>query len=262
MTEPNYAAPAASRLLDIIELLVDEPEGLTLSEISRRQEISTNSVFRICRVLEERGYLARDERSGLLCLTSQLYTLGSRLGNRIDLVALARPHLHWLTEQTGENAHISVLSGDRLVLLEQSMSLNPVRVIVETGFVHYPHASAFGKAILANLPADQQAALLAMEWPKLTPYTRTDPQQMAEEWQDVARSGLAYDLEEYIVGVRCLGAPVFGKDGRVVAGMGVMGPSSRLTPDELNRFEPLVRDAAARLSQEMGAPIELPILTD
>lgn len=251
MTSPTYTAPAASKLLDILELLAAQDTEISLSEICRQLDISLNSTFRICRVLEERGYLLRDANSGLLSLTSKLYALGMRLSDRLDVLRQARATLEWLTEQTGENAHLCVLREGQLVLLGQCVSPNPVRVVVETGTLLSPHASAFGKVILAHLPPAEQQAMLAIPWPRLTPYTQTNPAKMAAEWDEIRVRGVAFDLEEYQIGVRCIGAPVVGVNGVVIAGIGVMGPSYRLTPEQLAAYEPLVKEAAARVSATM-----------
>ncbi|HEY3379179.1 MAG TPA: IclR family transcriptional regulator [Armatimonadota bacterium] len=251
MSTTTYAAPAASRLLDIVELLAAQQDGMSLSEISRRLDIALNSAFRICRVLEERDYLARDAQ-GALCLTEKWYLLGARLGCRLDLIAAADPWLTWLTQETGENAHLCVLRDDHLVLVAQRLSPHPLRVVVETGSLLHPHASAFGKAILAHLPATQQHALLAHDWPALTPATCTDPTTLATEWAEIRACGLATDREEYLTGVCCLGAPVWGAAGAVVAGVGIMGPAHRLTDAQLRAAEPRVRQAAAQISALLG----------
>ena len=62
----------------------------------------------------------------------------------------------------------------------------------------------------------------------------------------------AYDIDEYMTGVRCIGGPVFGSAGKVVAGIGVMGPSYRLPLEVLEGFAPIVKEAAARLSGALG----------
>ncbi|HEX2951594.1 MAG TPA: IclR family transcriptional regulator, partial [Armatimonadota bacterium] len=199
-TQAHYSAPAASKLLDILEVMATASEGFSLSELSRRLSISLNSTFRICRVLEERGYIVRDQSSGLLSLTSKLYALGARVGDRVDLISHVRPYLQWLTETTKENAHFCVLRDDHLLLLDQTISMHPVRVVVDTGSLLFPHASAFGKVILAFLPAKEQEPLLAHQWPQLTPHTKNDPAELSAELQTIQSCGIAYDLEEYQIG--------------------------------------------------------------
>ena len=53
----RYSVPNLDRALSILETLSAAPAGLTLSELAAALEIPTNSVFRISRTLEERGYL-------------------------------------------------------------------------------------------------------------------------------------------------------------------------------------------------------------
>jgi DNA-binding IclR family transcriptional regulator len=189
----------------------------------------------------------------LLSLTSKLYALGARVGDRVDLISHVRPYLQWLTETTKENAHFCVLRDDHLLLLDQTISMHPVRVVVDTGSLLFPHASAFGKVILAFLPANEQEPLLAHQWPQLTPHTKNDLAELSVELQTIQSCGVAYDLEEYQIGVHCVGAPVFDATGHVVGGMGIMGPSYRLPYEVLSQFAKDVRLAAERVSVTLGA---------
>jgi IclR family acetate operon transcriptional repressor len=63
---------------------------------------------------------------------------------------------------------------------------------------------------------------------------------------------IAYDDEEYSVGVRCIAAPIFGHDDSVVGAMGISGPSPRLSDDRLPQLEQIVRDEAFVLSRKLG----------
>jgi hypothetical protein len=55
----RYSVPNLDRALSLLEVLSATPSGLTLSELAATLQIPTNSVFRISRTLEERGYLER-----------------------------------------------------------------------------------------------------------------------------------------------------------------------------------------------------------
>lgn len=255
MAETSYAAPAASRLLDMVELLADEREGLSMTEIGRRLAISTNSVFRISRVLEERGYVDRNPATNLLRLSTKLYTVGARAVEGLDILDRGQPLLDWLAAETGESAHLCILREGWLVLLAQSVTHNPIRVVVETGALLHAHSSAFGKVILANLTAEERGEFLSHDLTQLTDRTVTDAEALEAQLATVQREGIAYDLEEYMTGVRCIGGPVYGANSTVVAGMGVMGPSYRLPMETLEGFAPIVREASTRLSRALGSPI-------
>ena len=60
MDTTRYSAPALEKGLDIIELLADHPEGLSLVELGRALGRTTNEIFRMVHVLLERGYLQRE----------------------------------------------------------------------------------------------------------------------------------------------------------------------------------------------------------
>ena len=71
----RYSVPNLDRALSLLEVLSATPAGLTLSELAATLHIPTNSVFRISRTLEERGYLERQEATKRFCLTQKLLRL-------------------------------------------------------------------------------------------------------------------------------------------------------------------------------------------
>ncbi|WP_204311167.1 helix-turn-helix domain-containing protein, partial [Klebsiella michiganensis] len=60
---PNYSAPALEKGIDVIELLGNEPFGLTITEISQRLGRSVSELFRVVVALDRRGWLHKDAAS-------------------------------------------------------------------------------------------------------------------------------------------------------------------------------------------------------
>ena len=114
------------------------------------------------------------------------------------------------------------------------------------------HAAANSKAILAFLEEDAVRRLLPDPLPRATPGTITDPERFLAELAEIPRTGLAYDREEYIVGVYCVGAPIFDAEDNVVAGAGVTGLVSRIRSEELPRIERQVLECARQISLAIG----------
>ncbi|MHB1225327.1 MAG: IclR family transcriptional regulator domain-containing protein, partial [Gemmatimonadaceae bacterium] len=77
--------------------------------------------------------------------------------------------------------------------------------------------------------------------------------------------GAAVTIEELEVGFAAVAAPVHDARGRVIAAIGIGGPTSRLTDDRLGDFTARVRAAAADVSRALGAapgaPSSLPSRT-
>ncbi|AEE96531.1 IclR family transcriptional regulator [Mahella australiensis] len=248
----KYAAPAVKKLLDIIELLSRESRGYSINEIARILDIPVNSVYRICKEMEERGYLEKYNDSGLYQLGSRFFIIGQIVGSRIDLRAKALPIMETLRDALNETVHLCVLQEKWMVLLDQVESKQPIRIHVETGSLMHAHASAFGKCLLANCPQDVLNSIIGEKLASLTSNTITDAGILMAELEKIRENGWAYDMEEYMEGVRCVGAPVFGSGGRGVAAIGIMSPAFRFPKERMDEALPLVLKAANDLSIAMG----------
>jgi len=53
--------------------------------------------------------------------------------------------------------------------------------------------------------------------------------------------------EEFVPGVRCLGAPIWDATGHVTASLGLVGPAIRLTRARANELKPLMLETARRI---------------
>ena len=71
----RYSVPALEKGLEILELLAQEPTGLSGTQIANRLSRSTGEIYRIIQYLEWRGYLERDRESDLYSLTMRMFRL-------------------------------------------------------------------------------------------------------------------------------------------------------------------------------------------
>ena len=86
-----------------------------------------------------------------------------------------------------------------------------------------------------------------------TPSTLVDEEALQHELALIRERGYALDDEEYEVGVRCIGAPIFDHTGFAIAAIGIGGPSARITEARIDELATLVMHAAKGLSRRMGA---------
>ncbi|MEI8079442.1 MAG: IclR family transcriptional regulator [bacterium] len=259
---PSYAAPAVDKALDILEFLAEQPRTFGINELARELGIPVNSVFRILKRLTERGYVELDPVTAGYQLSTRVFSLGMRLHTRFDLHRRGRRHLERLCEQTGETCQIQALDRDAMLVVDSMYPPADYYLQVQLGSRKYFHCNAFGKAVLAFLPRAKALALLPSPLFQLTPKTITDRAVFAAELDAVARTGIAYDHEEYVTGIVCVVAPVFDATGRPVAGVGVTGFSSRMTGVAATRFDDRVKAVAAALSRDLGflpatSPLEM-----
>jgi DNA-binding IclR family transcriptional regulator len=85
-----------------------------------------------------------------------------------------------------------------------------------------------------------------------TSKTITDPADFRRALADVRKNGYAIDDEESEVGMRAIAAPVRDLSGRVIAAVGLAGPSQRLTKKELRALVPEVVATGEAVSVRLG----------
>jgi len=174
------------------------------------------------------------------------------LYTRFELRQRARPHMEWLCRETEETCQLQIPRGDMVLVLDTvSPEVSYYIRIVPGGLVYY-HPNAYGKAILAFQSEDEVKKIIPPRLPALTPHTIVLRTELMKELEEVRKTGLGYDNEEYNEGIRCIGSPVFDVEGKVVGGLGVSGLVSTFRNNRQATFEQLVLECAYRVSRDIG----------
>ncbi len=244
-------APAVARALDLVEFLSDNPRPYGINELARELNVPVNSAFRILKCLEARGYVEWSGDGGYQ-LGTRLFTLGMRLYRRFDLRLRARKHLETLCQTTGETCQLHVSNRQQVLVLDVITPPTPYFMQMTPGSTLHYHCNAFGKAMLAFMTNEQRAEILDGPLEKMTDSTITNRAVLERELQKVQETGLAYDREEYVKGIYCIGAPVFDASGQVVAGAGLTGLVSRFEASLIAELECQVSQCARNISMDIG----------
>jgi DNA-binding IclR family transcriptional regulator len=85
----------------------------------------------------------------------------------------------------------------------------------------------------------------------MTGETIVDPGQLAEHLAEVARTGVATEHDEAVLGESSLAAPIFDNTGAAVGAIAVVLQSSEWPPPSALHDD--VREAARNISRELGA---------
>ena len=245
---------AIGRVLESLEILARERGGQTLSELSHRLSSPKSSLFYLLRSLNRLGYLVRAE-DGRYRLGPGAFTFAmAALSNR-ELPELSRPFLEDLAAKCGETALIGTLASDGTVAvyIDRVESHNPVRYTVSVGDQRPLYCSALGKLLLAYMPPEQQEEYFrSAKLKALARHTITDRATLKKALAEIRRVGLSVTRDELSEGSAGLAAPIFGRDGQVVAALVVGGPTVRIVPN-LARFGKMTRDTARAISRVLGA---------
>ena len=87
----NFSASSADRGLAILELLVDEPQGLSMSSIAQRLELPVSATHRLLTVMVARRYVQQNATSEHYQATMLIAALGLRLLETSNLPDVCQP---------------------------------------------------------------------------------------------------------------------------------------------------------------------------
>lgn len=247
----KYSAPAADGVLDLLEFMTDHPGAWGVTELSRQTGIGNNLVFRIMNVLAEHDYAERSE-TGKYELSAKLFSLGMRLRNRFELRNMAHPSLCRLAEETGETVQIQIPDGDRMLSIDCVYPPRDYYLVIASGARIYYHGNAFGKAVLAFLPKEEQDAVLKKKLCRMTPETVVSLPALRAEFEQIRKTFSASEDGEYVRGSYCIGSPVFDAAGKVAAGVGITALNSRDGEHSREELIRMVLDCAIEITKKIG----------
>ena len=249
----DASSTAVERALAILEAVAQRSGGMTNSEISRRLRIPKSSTSYILRTLERHGYLHREQPSGKYRLGLKVLDLSRQALGGLDVKEAALPVLKQLAERNHLTAHLAILDHGEAVYVEKVDAPGFIKMDTWVGRRLPVHATSVGKALVAYLPeAEIKAILKERGLKKLTSKTITTHAEFLRELERIRAQGYAVDDEENNLGVRCLGAPVFDRFGKVEAAVGVSGTTSQIDKVSLPKIAHLVIQAAQKISHQLG----------
>ena len=250
----RYFVEALGRGLALLDCFIDDARPRSLIELSREVGLGMPTTLRLIRTLEEAGYVRQDADTKRYRLSWKMLQLQDVAASILDYADLARPHLQDLAARLAEDTGMAVLEDHEV---RHAIRVSASRIIsanVRPGSVYPAHATAMGKVLLAQLDPDEIRQLVARRpLERFTSTTVTDVDELLEQLRQVARQGYAVSDAEWEPGLRSLAAPVFRRDGRVVAAVCVVVVRAGVTPRAMERdFLPALLQTSHAISAELG----------
>ncbi|MFK3979987.1 IclR family transcriptional regulator [Micromonospora sp. NPDC050397] len=199
---------SAGRTLDVLDALADGGGPRSLVELARALVIPKSSLHGILRTMIQRGWVEADATGTRFGLGVRALQVGAAYLETDTVTGLLSGVLDQLAAEFGETVHLGRLDGPHVVYLAKRESVHPLRLYSAIGR-HLPaHATALGKALLAERPDEAVDHLLTWPLAALTAHTITDPDALHTELATVRSRGYAVDREENTDGIVCFAMAV------------------------------------------------------
>jgi DNA-binding IclR family transcriptional regulator len=250
--DSGFSTPSLDRALAILKCLGRHPAGLSLSEIAAELSLPINFVYRVTQSLVTHQYLVRDADKRFSMGTG-LLGLCQPVSDDVPLCEAALPAMRWLSAESGEAAHIGIVSGNEGIVLERVIGKAQIKFYTERGTRFPLHTSAPGKVILAFLPEEERDEVLnGMSFEQFHPWTISSREEFLQCLEKVRVDGYAVDLSEHLEGLHCLGGAIFDSSGSAIASMWVTGTSQRINHARIEELIPIVRRACAMATEALN----------
>ena len=237
------------RMFTLIDILASREEAMSLKDISDKAGLHASTAHRILNDLVTGRFVDRPQ-AGSYRLGMRLLELGNLVKNRLNVRDAALEPMRELHRITQQPVNLSMRQGDEIVYVERAYSeRSGMQVIRAIGGRAPLHLTSVGKLFLAmDEPQKIRSYATRTGLSGHTKNSLTQLPALEKELAKVRRETYATDNEELELGVRCMAAGIFDDQGRLVAGLSISAPASRL--DEA--WLPKLMATAAEISSHLG----------
>lgn len=245
--------------IHLLKTFTQEDDELGISELAKRLGVAKSTVHRLAGTLLEEGLLQQNPENGRYRLGVGLFTLGSLVRARLDVTSESKHLLNELREQTQENVRLAVLERQSVVFLHDFESPQTLRLRSGTGQLRPAFCTAEGLCLVSGLREPELTKFMTYSRTARTPKTIVEESELRARVKSVKRKGYAIEDEECDEGTRCIAAPIWNGDGRIVAAVGIAGPRVRIRKNLFPKLAPVVIEAGLRISERLGFSRRQPI---
>ena len=240
------------RVFDILELLAQAQEPMSLTDIVKQSGMSKTTVFRLLQTMCGRCYAEKNKDGGYSVGPKLIETASCHI-NGLELQTESKPVLAELRRKLNLSVHLGILDGHEIVYLEKMDIYPTMRLYTQVGYRSPAYCSSMGKCLLSCLSGTElNKALYACPFERFTPHTITNFNDFKKLLKVVRERGWAMDDQEYLLEHRGVGAPVFDYRGDAIASVSASGTTAEITDERIPHIIEEVKHAAGLLSQRMG----------
>lgn len=248
------SSKSLQKALRILVYMGEQAPEAGVTELASDLGLTKATVHRLLNAMERFDLIERNAESERYRLGLKLHQLGSRAVESRTLRTEAHRLLVEMSRRSRETVSLATPAPGGVICLDRLDSPHTIiTVCTPIGSMFPAHCTAAGKAILAYLADDEIQELVKRHGLRqLTPFTITRMESLKENLRLIRQRGYAVDHQELERGLSGVAAPVLSAHERVIASVGIAGPTLRFRGKELAQKVALVTEIGARLAMSLG----------
>lgn len=246
---------SVERAVKVLRAISDDPGTASPTSIARAVDLPQPTVARLLATLADEGFVERNRNGEGYVVGYELIRICRTGDPHRGIVRRAHPILERLARDVCETVTLTVPRPPLGV--EVIYQVDGGHLIGDTDWVglKFPlHGSATGKLALAELSeAELRSHLAVSPFEKVTPHTIVEDEAVLAELERVRQLGYAETVDELEIGFAAIAASARDARGRVVAMVGVNGPTFRFNAERRAEALPYLFAAATRISEVLAS---------
>ena len=122
-------------------------------------------------------------------------------------------------------------------ILEQVLSTQPLKVMVDPGHNFALHTAAPAKAILSYMNQEDKRKIIdTITYTRFNENTIITKRQFVKNLEEARKKGYATDMAEEIINLHCVACPIFNHKPEPIASIWITGPAERIQQERFDEF--------------------------
>lgn len=252
MIDDSSILKTLDKSLLVLEYMAKKKCELGVRELSTILKINKSTTFRILNTLVTHRFVIKNQENSKYRLGFACLELSNSALQSTNIRDSAHNFLIELRNSTTETVNLVILDEGMGVYIDRIESVHRIRMVSSIGTREVLHCTGVGKALLAYLPELELDNIINKHGlEKKTKNTITDKDELKKHLNLIKAQGYSIDDEEGEEGIKCVGAPIFDNDGKVIASISVSLPSYRWNSELADKFAYEVKETAKNISNSL-----------
>ena len=143
------------RVLNILETLASNPEGLTLTQIAEVINSPKSTILPIIHTMANKKFIFFNEKTYTYTIGINSFCVGSSYTSNTNALQFIKSEMEYVVKKTDEICQMGILEGGDVLYVAKVDSTNPIRILSSVGKKLPAYCTALGKAMLFNFSKEE-----------------------------------------------------------------------------------------------------------
>ena len=238
----------------VIRALEDESGPISLKTIAERSGMPASQAHLYLNSFIHEGFVYQDQYSGQYGLSSYAAQIGLSAMRQMDVVALSKPYLTAMNEETGCAVYLTIWGNRGPVIAAKLDGRYQGAMTMRIGYVFPLLTTTNGLVFAAYLPDSQLGDLLEESSRQTGSALRSklSKRNLDSQLKAIRKQGYAMIETKINLGYTPITAPIFDCHSEITAAISILAPTWILGEKGSDNFVKLLCDAASELSRLIG----------